>query len=123
MVCVSYVPIADRLRPFGVDVVGVGRFAREGVHGLDGFDALLPGADILVNMLPFTTATTRLLDARRLALLPDGALLVNGGRGRTVDTAALTSELAAGRLRAVLDVTDPEPRCPLITRCGRCPTC
>lgn len=104
--------IADRLQPFGVEVVGVGRSPREGVQGLDALDALLPLTDILVNMLPSTTATTAptgLLDVRRLALLPDGALLVNGGRGRTVDTAALTHELAAGRLRAVLDVTEPEP--------------
>jgi phosphoglycerate dehydrogenase-like enzyme len=101
--------IADRLRGFGVEIVGVGRTAREGVHGLDELDSLLPGADILVSMLPLTGATAGLLDARRLALLPDDALIVNGGRGRTIDAAAMTSELAAGRLRAVLDVTDPEP--------------
>jgi len=101
--------IASRLEAFGVEVVGVGRTARDGVRGLDELDDLLPAADVLVTMLPLTSATVGLLDARRLALLPDGALLVNGGRGRTVDTVALVRELAAGRLRAVLDVTDPEP--------------
>lgn len=101
--------IADRLRPFGVEVTGVGRTAREGVRALDDLDGLLPSADILVCMLPLTRDTAGLMDARRLALLPDGALLVNAGRGRTVDTASLTRELQTGRLRAALDVVDPEP--------------
>jgi phosphoglycerate dehydrogenase-like enzyme len=101
--------IADRLRPFGVQVTGVGRTARDGVHALADLDALLPTADILISMLPLTGETRGLLDARRLALLGDGALLVNAGRGRTVDTAALTRELSSGRLRAALDVVDPEP--------------
>jgi phosphoglycerate dehydrogenase-like enzyme len=101
--------IADRLRPFGVDVVGVGRTARDGVHALADLDALLPTADILVAMLPLTSQTRGLLDAGRLALLRDGALFVNAGRGRTVDTDALTRELESGRLRAALDVVAPEP--------------
>ena len=101
--------IADRLRPFGVDVIGVGRTARTGVLGLTDLDAVLPEAEILVNMLPLTKETAGLLDARRLGLLPDGALVVNAGRGRTIETAALVTELQAGRIRAALDVTDPEP--------------
>jgi len=101
--------IADRLRPFGVELVGVGRSARTGVHGLDELEELLPNAEILVDMLPLTTGTRGLLDARRLRLLPDEALVVNGGRGATIDTAALVAELRPGRLRAALDVTDPEP--------------
>lgn len=101
--------IADRLRPFGVEIVGVGRSARDGVRALADLDDLLPIADILVGMLPLTRETTGLLDARRLALLHDGALVVNAGRGRTIDTEALTHELMAGRLRAALDVVHPEP--------------
>jgi phosphoglycerate dehydrogenase-like enzyme len=101
--------IAARLAPFGVEIVGVARTARGDIRGLDDLDDLLATADVLVSMLPFTSATKGLLDARRLAFLPDGALFVNGGRGRTVDTAALVRELEAGRLRAALDVTDPEP--------------
>jgi phosphoglycerate dehydrogenase-like enzyme len=101
--------IAERLRPFGVETIGVGRTARDGVRGLAELDDVLPTAEILVNMLPLTGETTGLLDARRLALLPDGALVVNGGRGRTVATTALVDELRSGRLRAALDVTDPEP--------------
>ena len=101
--------VADRLRPLGVEVVGVVRTAREGVFGMGDLDGVLQGADILVNLLPLTNETVGLLDARRLALLPDGALVVNAGRGRTIDTAALVGELERGRLRAALDVTDPEP--------------
>ena len=101
--------VADRLRPFGVEIVGVSRTRRAGVLGFDDLDSVLPGAAVLVDLLPLTAETAGILDARRLALLPDGALLVNGGRGRTVDTPALVRELERGRLRAALDVTDPEP--------------
>ena len=101
--------IADRLRPFGVELIGVGRTARDGVRGLAEFDDVLRDAEILVNILPLTGATAGILDGRRLGLLPDGALLVNAGRGRTIDTAALVAELRTGRIRAALDVTDPEP--------------
>lgn len=101
--------IAARLRPFEVEIVGVGRSARDDVRAFADLDEILPTADILVCMLPLTTETTQLIDARRLALLRDGALLVNAGRGRTVVTDALVAELASGRLRAALDVVDPEP--------------
>ena len=101
--------ISDRLRPFGVDVIGVGRTARDGVRGMPELDEVLRDAEILVNILPLTSETRGMLDARRLSLLPDGALVVNAGRGPTIETAALVEELRAGRIRAALDVTDPEP--------------
>jgi phosphoglycerate dehydrogenase-like enzyme len=101
--------VAERLRPFGVEITGVARTRRDGVLGLADLDEILPRAEILVDLLPFTSETAGLLDARRLALLPDGALIVNGGRGATVVTTDLVRELEAGRLRAALDVTDPEP--------------
>jgi phosphoglycerate dehydrogenase-like enzyme len=101
--------VAERLRPFGVDVVGVARTRREGVLGLDDLDEALPAADILIDLLPLSVETVGLLDARRLGLLRPGALLVNAGRGATVDTPALVDALRSGRLRAALDVTDPEP--------------
>jgi phosphoglycerate dehydrogenase-like enzyme len=101
--------IADRLRPFGVEIIGVRQTARDDARGLADLDDVLRDADVVVNMLPLTSRTSGLLDARRLALLPNGALVVNGGRGRTIDTDGLVEELRAGRLRAVLDVTNPEP--------------
>ncbi len=101
--------VAARLDPFGVEIVGVARSARDGVAGMDELDELLPTAQILVDLLPLTRETAGFLDARRLGLLPDGALVVNAGRGRTVDTDALVAELGDGRLWAALDVTDPEP--------------
>jgi phosphoglycerate dehydrogenase-like enzyme len=60
-------------------------------------------------LLPLTDATRGLVSADVLARMRDGALLVSAGRGAVVDTDALVAELARGRLRAVLDVTDPEP--------------
>ncbi|MGF1661310.1 MAG: 2-hydroxyacid dehydrogenase [Kineosporiaceae bacterium] len=101
--------LAARLRPFEVDVVPLARRARpdQGVLGVDALDAELPRADVVVLLTPLTAATRGLLDRRRLALLPDGALLVNVARGPVLDTGALLAE--RGRVRAALDVTDPEP--------------
>ena len=101
--------LAHRLAPFEVDVVAVARRPRPGeeVHGIEELDDLLPTADVVVLLTPLTDATRGLLDARRLALLPDGALVVNVSRGPVLDTAALLAE--QGRVRAALDVTDPEP--------------
>ncbi|HET9080746.1 MAG TPA: 2-hydroxyacid dehydrogenase [Trebonia sp.] len=81
----------------------------EHVAGVADLDALLPDADIVVLVTPLNAHTLGLLDSRRLALLPDGALVVNVGRGPVLDTAAILAETASGRLRAALDVTDPEP--------------
>lgn len=72
-------------------------------------DAALPETDILIISLPGTPETSRLLDARRLALLPDQALVVNVGRGMVIDQAALETELRRGRLCAALDVFEQEP--------------
>jgi Phosphoglycerate dehydrogenase and related dehydrogenases len=101
--------VAARLRPFGVDIVGVARARREGVLGLEDLDEALPAADILIDLLPLSVETAGLLNARRIGLLRPGALLVNAGRGATVDTPALVDAVRSGRLRAALDVTDPEP--------------
>ena len=75
-------------------------------------DDLLSEADIVTIHVPLTPETERLLDARRLALMPDGACLVNTARGSIVDEPALLRELASGRLRAGLDVFAEEPDVP-----------
>jgi phosphoglycerate dehydrogenase-like enzyme len=87
----------------------VGTTAREGVHGIDELPELLGEHDAVVLMVPLTDATTGLVDAEFLARMPDGAVLVNAARGKVVDTGALLAELESGRLRAALDVTEPEP--------------
>ncbi|MCO8275468.1 2-hydroxyacid dehydrogenase [Actinoplanes sp. TRM 88003] len=103
--------LARRLAPFDVELTLVARTARpeHNVRGVAELRALLPSADIVVLLVPLTEHTRGLLDARMLAALPDGALVVNAARGPVVDTAALYAELAGGRLEAALDVTDPEP--------------
>jgi phosphoglycerate dehydrogenase-like enzyme len=97
------------LVPFGVTVQRIARRARPGVSSLDDLPAVLPDADVVVLLVPVTSATTGLVDARFLAQMHDHALLVNAARGPVVDTGALLAELRSGRLRAALDVTEPEP--------------
>ncbi|MGW4382431.1 2-hydroxyacid dehydrogenase [Kitasatospora sp. NPDC004531] len=103
--------LAARLEPFECEVVKVARRARpdEGVHGVGELAQLLPTVDVVVLLTPLTPESHHLVDAGFLSRLKDGALLVNVARGPVVDTAALLAELSAGRLRAALDVTDPEP--------------
>jgi phosphoglycerate dehydrogenase-like enzyme len=101
--------VADLLAAFGARPVGVVSRSRDDLHGIDELDSLLPEADAVVLLTPLTEATHGLIGAHALALMGDGALLVNAARGPIVDTDALVAETASGRLRAVLDVTDPEP--------------
>jgi phosphoglycerate dehydrogenase-like enzyme len=103
--------IERHMAPFGVTVTRVARTARpaEDVHGVGELPELLPYADVVVLVVPLTEQTRGLVDAGFLAAMPDGALLVNAARGPVVDTAALVTELAGGRISAALDVTDPEP--------------
>jgi phosphoglycerate dehydrogenase-like enzyme len=101
--------VERRLEPFGVTVRGVARHARDGVHGIGELPALIERADVVVVLTPLTPETEGLFDAALLARMRDDALLVNASRGRVVDTDALLAELRSGRLRAVLDVVDPEP--------------
>ncbi|HEX7262975.1 MAG TPA: 2-hydroxyacid dehydrogenase [Candidatus Dormibacteraeota bacterium] len=101
--------VAARLAPFGAHVVGVARHQRDDARSSDDLPQLLPDADIVINLLPLTPGTEKFMDSRFIAQMKTGALLVNAGRGRTVDTDALLAALEAGRIRAALDVTDPEP--------------
>ncbi|MFC7219086.1 2-hydroxyacid dehydrogenase [Streptomyces polyrhachis] len=106
--------VEDRLA--GFECARVLRFARSPretergpVHAVADLPRLLPQADVVVVVTPLTPQTKGLVDAAFLARMKDGALLVNVGRGPVVDTGALLAELGTGRLRAALDVTDPEP--------------
>lgn len=87
----------------------VGSRARDGVHGIDELPTLLGDHDAVVLMVPLTPATSGMADAAFLSRMRDGAVLVNAARGKIVDTDALVAELTSGRLRAALDVTEPEP--------------
>ena len=75
----------------------------------DDMNTILPETDILIISLPGTKETFHMLDRERLALLPDGAIIINVGRGSVIDQAALTEELNKGRLYAGLDVFEEEP--------------
>jgi phosphoglycerate dehydrogenase-like enzyme len=101
--------VATRLAPFGVRAVGIARRAREGVEPPEALARLLPEADAVVVLLPHTPETDRLVDAAFLARMKPGAILINAARGRIVHTEALVQALHARRVRAALDVTDPEP--------------
>lgn len=108
--------IAARLLPFEVDLTVVARSARHenhpgigdiDVHAIDELPALLADAEIIVLTLPGGGETHHLFDETLLSQIPDGALLVNVGRGSLIDTDALVRE--SGRIRAALDVFEQEP--------------
>jgi phosphoglycerate dehydrogenase-like enzyme len=101
--------IARALEVFGATITYVARTARDGVHAIDELPDLLPDADILAIAVPLNAQTRGLIDAAALAELPDGAIVANVARGPIIDTDALVAETSSGRLRAFLDVTDPEP--------------
>jgi phosphoglycerate dehydrogenase-like enzyme len=101
--------IERRLVPFETQIVRVARTARDDVHPVSALPDLLPEVDVVVLIVPSTTATTGMVGKSFLSRMKDGALLVNAARGTVVDTDALLAELTSRRLRAVLDVTDPEP--------------
>ncbi|NEM91024.1 NAD(P)-dependent oxidoreductase [Galbitalea soli] len=105
--------VAHRLVPFDVELVRVARTARSDELGevlaWSALREVLPTADIVVVTVPLDDSTRGLVDDDFLALLAPGALLVNVARGPVVDTEALTRAVVAGRVRAALDVTDPEP--------------
>jgi phosphoglycerate dehydrogenase-like enzyme len=103
--------IERMLSPFNVEMVRVARSARTEpeVHAVSELDSLLPSAEVVILILPSTAESRSLIGSRQLALLQQGALLVNAARGPIVDTDALVEALHAGRIRAALDVTEPEP--------------
>jgi phosphoglycerate dehydrogenase-like enzyme len=114
------VALATRLHALGATCRGVRRHPERerppgfaSVEGLDGIDRLLPSVDALVLTLPLTPETHGIIDARRLDLLPEHAVVVNVARGALLDEGALADRLESGRLRgAVLDVFREEPLAP-----------
>jgi phosphoglycerate dehydrogenase-like enzyme len=100
---------ARRLKGFGAVPVMVAHSARDGVHATSELPDLLPDADVVVLTVPLTPDTEGLVDATFLSSMKDGALVVNVARGKVVDTDALLAEVTSQRLRAALDVVEPEP--------------
>jgi phosphoglycerate dehydrogenase-like enzyme len=101
--------IARLLAPFGCAVTLVGRTARANVRGREELPDLVARQDVVVLAVPLDAQTHHLAGEALLARLPDGAILVNVGRGSLVDLDALLVHTRVGRLTAILDVTDPEP--------------
>jgi len=103
--------IERMLAPFHCKILRVARSARTQpmVHAVSDLEYLLPQAEIVVLILPSTGESRGLIGREQLSLMRQGALLVNAARGPIVDTGALVEALNEGRIRAALDVTDPEP--------------
>lgn len=99
------------LAPFHVQITRIARNSRSNpmVHSVKELDALVPEAEIIVLILPATAESHHLIGARQFELMRQGALLVNAARGPIVDTDALVQALQSGKVRAAIDVTDPEP--------------
>ncbi len=106
---------ARKCKALGAYVIGVRRTDAVKPDYIDelvltgALDSVLPRAEVLAMALPGTGDTVHILDAQRIALLPDGAIVLNVGRGSAIDQDALADAIEARGLRAGLDVTDPEP--------------
>ena len=106
--------VLELLRPFDLSArlydpyVDAAEATELGAVPLD-LDELLRTSDIVSVHAPDIPQTHRMLNRERLALIPDGGVLINTSRGALIDHTALTEELVSGRLSAILDVTDPEP--------------
>ena len=101
--------VASVVRLLDAEATLVARHQRPGVEPIAALPELLAQHDVVVVALPLTADTEGLVDAAFLAAMRDGAVLVNIARGKIVRTTALVAELQAQRLRAFLDVTEPEP--------------
>ena len=101
--------IKENLSGFAVEVIGFTRSGSNDSKKMSELDTELPHLDVVILVMPLNDESRGLFNARKLALMKDGALLVNVARGPIVDTDALVAELNSGRILAALDVTDPEP--------------
>jgi glyoxylate reductase len=108
--------VARRARGFEMRLLYAQRHESEAAADLGAerreLDELHAEADIVTLHVPLSDATRELIDARRLALLRNGACLVNTSRGAIVQEPALAAELVSGRIRAGLDVYADEPNVP-----------
>ena len=109
--------IARRLAAFGVRIVGYDPFVHAedfedtGVEKFESLDSMLAIADIVTFHVPLTLATKRMMDARRIGILKQGAYVINTCRGEVFDAVALADAVREGRLSgAALDVFEDEPR-------------
>jgi phosphoglycerate dehydrogenase-like enzyme len=105
--------VIEMLRPFDVDVQVYDPYLSDADARTLGarkaaLDGLLATSQVVSLHAPDLPATRHLLDARRLALMPDGAVLINTARGGLIDADALIAELRTGRIDAIIDVTEPE---------------
>lgn len=101
--------IASLLAPFEVEVVPFTASGRAGTLTLRDLDRELPTLDVVILILPANPSTVGMVDREFLRQMKDGSLLVNVARGPIVVTDDLVEQLQSGRIRAALDVTDPEP--------------
>jgi len=107
--------VARQLTALGYSVSGWSRTPKhlpgvKGFHAEEGLDAMLPETDILVCLLPLTPATQGILNGRLFDRLPEGACLIQCGRGRQLVESDLRAALESGRLRgALVDVFEREP--------------
>lgn len=101
--------VEQRLAPFGMRVLRLASRARPGIAASEELPALVGDADVVIVLAALTPQTRGLLGTDVIARMKPGALLVNAARGPVVDPDALIDALREGRIRAALDVTDPEP--------------
>jgi len=105
--------VIELLRPFDLELLVVDPYVSQeeaGTMGVSKVDLhqLMAASDLVSIHAPLLPETRGMIGAKELGLLRDGSVLVNTSRGAIVDQDALISELLCGRIRAVLDVTDPE---------------
>ena len=109
--------LVSYLSPFEVDITTFSRSGGNGSLTMDQLDPLLPTLDLIFLILPLNEESQYLINARRLALMKNGAILINVARGKVVDTDALVAELSTGRICAALDVVIQLTRMPDGRRC------
>lgn len=106
---------AKRFKAFGCRIEGINRSNRsdeayDRIQTSDKLDEILPVSDVLILAVPLTSDTEKLIDRKRLELLPENAVIVNISRGKIIDETALAELLKSGRIAgAVLDVFENEP--------------